>query len=107
MTQQGGHAQACAGFDGGLQQNIDESQEEGFAEETHVARGQGISAAVLDAHGEAREEDIEEQEEERGDDEEEEAEGEGAKDLDFEGTMGEDEGAPGHVEEEDIEGGRV
>lgn len=60
---------------------------------------------MLDAFCEAGKEGVEEEEEERRDDEEEEAQSEGAKDLDFEGPMGEDKGGPGHVKEEDVERG--
>lgn len=60
---------------------------------------------MFDAFGEAGEESVEEEEEEGGDDEEEEAEGEGAENLYFERPMGEDEGGPGHVKEEDVERG--
>lgn len=107
VAQQGGQAQTCAGFEGGLEEDIAEGQEEGVAEDARVAWGQGVAAAVLDGDGEAGKEDVEEQEEERREHEEEKAEGEGADDLDFKRPVGEDKGGPGHVEEKDVEGGRV
>lgn len=60
---------------------------------------------MLDALCEAGQRDVEEQGGERGDQEEDYSDGEDAEDVDDNGRLREHEGGPGHVEEEQVEGG--
>lgn len=60
---------------------------------------------MLDALCEAGQRDVEEERDERRYQEEDYPDGEDAEDVDDEGRLREDEGGPGHVEEEEVEGG--
>ncbi|UKZ91886.1 uncharacterized protein TrAFT101_006855 [Trichoderma asperellum] len=92
-------------FDGGDDGEVEEHQAEELGEGCCVAGRQGGAAAVLDGLGEAGQRDVEEEGGERGHEEEDYSDGEDAEDVDDDGRLGEHEGGPGHVEEEEVEGG--
>lgn len=97
--------EAEAGFDGGDDGQVEEHQAEELGEGCGVAGRQRGAAAVLDGLGEAGQRDVEEEGGERGDEEEDYSDGEDAEDVDDDGRLGEHEGGPGHVEEEEVERG--
>lgn len=92
-------------FNGGHDGQVEEHQAEQLGERGGIAGRQGGAPAVLDALCETRQRDVEEERGERGDQEEDYSDGEDAEDVDDDGRLGEHEGGPGHVEEEEVEGG--